>query len=139
MGDSKNHENKATRKSISLETKMQVIRRLDTSERQSHIGAAFNLATSSADSHRFLPSVQASSVDIAGKYRAITCSSFRGEKQKKTPLFGPRGTVPVIHRCRGTHSRNHRLFSVSSFFVSNRPALSSVKEENNQRKGPSTY
>ncbi|GFR17799.1 hypothetical protein TNCT_362941 [Trichonephila clavata] len=30
MGDSKKHENKVTRKIISLETKMQVIRRLDT-------------------------------------------------------------------------------------------------------------
>ncbi|GFW52305.1 hypothetical protein TNCV_2427521 [Trichonephila clavipes] len=45
MGDKK-HENKATRKSISLETKMQVIRRLDTGERQSQIGAALNLAAS---------------------------------------------------------------------------------------------
>ncbi|GFS90446.1 peptidoglycan recognition protein [Trichonephila clavipes] len=34
------------KKSISLETKMQVIRRLDTGERESQIGAAFNLATS---------------------------------------------------------------------------------------------
>ncbi|GFU27375.1 hypothetical protein TNCV_3906161 [Trichonephila clavipes] len=40
------HENKATRKSISLETKMQVIKRSDTYERQSQIGAALNLATS---------------------------------------------------------------------------------------------
>ncbi|GFY16551.1 hypothetical protein TNCV_735781 [Trichonephila clavipes] len=46
MGDNKNHENNATRKSISLEIKMQVIRGLDTSERQSHIGAALNLANS---------------------------------------------------------------------------------------------
>ncbi|GFX30528.1 hypothetical protein TNCV_3461791 [Trichonephila clavipes] len=46
MGDSKKHENKATRKSISLETKMQVIRRLETGERQYHIGAALNLANS---------------------------------------------------------------------------------------------
>ncbi|GFW20224.1 hypothetical protein TNCV_1855481 [Trichonephila clavipes] len=46
MGDSKKHKNKATRKSISVETKMQVIRRLDTGERQSQIGAALNLATS---------------------------------------------------------------------------------------------
>ncbi|GFS73396.1 hypothetical protein TNCV_1101331 [Trichonephila clavipes] len=46
MGASKNHENKATRKSISLETKMQVIGRLDTGERQFDIGAALNLTTS---------------------------------------------------------------------------------------------
>ncbi|GFV72945.1 hypothetical protein TNCV_1329531 [Trichonephila clavipes] len=46
MGDNKKHENKATRKSISLETKMQVIRRLDTGESQSQIGTALNLATS---------------------------------------------------------------------------------------------
>ncbi|GFV21960.1 hypothetical protein TNCV_4526461 [Trichonephila clavipes] len=46
MGDNKNHENNAIRKSISLETKMRVIRRLDTSECQSHIGAALNLANS---------------------------------------------------------------------------------------------
>ncbi|GFR18294.1 hypothetical protein TNCT_225241 [Trichonephila clavata] len=46
MGDSKKHENKATRKSISLETKIQVIRRLDTGEHQSQIRAALNLATS---------------------------------------------------------------------------------------------
>ncbi|GFQ83467.1 hypothetical protein TNCT_30481 [Trichonephila clavata] len=46
MGDNKKHENKATRKSISLETKMQVIRRLDTGESQSQIGAALNLETS---------------------------------------------------------------------------------------------
>ncbi|GFS98974.1 hypothetical protein TNCV_3896591 [Trichonephila clavipes] len=46
MSDNKKHENKETRKSISLETKMQEIRRLDTDERQSQIGAALNLATS---------------------------------------------------------------------------------------------
>ncbi|GFT43453.1 hypothetical protein TNCV_815051 [Trichonephila clavipes] len=46
MGDNKKHENKSTRKSISLGTKMQVIRRLDTSERQFQIGAALNLAAS---------------------------------------------------------------------------------------------
>ncbi|GFU60428.1 hypothetical protein TNCV_1578821 [Trichonephila clavipes] len=46
MGDSKKHESKATSKSISLETKMQVIRRLDTGERQSQISAALNLAAS---------------------------------------------------------------------------------------------
>ncbi|GFW24807.1 hypothetical protein TNCV_1960731 [Trichonephila clavipes] len=45
MGDNKKHQNKATRKSISLETKMQVIR-IDTGERQSQIGAALNLAAS---------------------------------------------------------------------------------------------
>ncbi|GFY35762.1 hypothetical protein TNCV_4841391 [Trichonephila clavipes] len=33
-------------KEFSLETKIQVIRRLDTGERQSQIGAALNLATS---------------------------------------------------------------------------------------------
>ncbi|GFT84515.1 hypothetical protein TNCV_3380241 [Trichonephila clavipes] len=38
--------NKATKKSISLETRMQVIRRLDTRERHSQIDAALNLATS---------------------------------------------------------------------------------------------
>ncbi|GFW40451.1 hypothetical protein TNCV_1020091 [Trichonephila clavipes] len=42
MGENKNHENKATRKSISLETKMQV----NTGERQSHIGASLSLANS---------------------------------------------------------------------------------------------
>ncbi|GFS85500.1 hypothetical protein TNCV_2793731 [Trichonephila clavipes] len=46
MTDNKNHENKATRKSISLETRMQVIRRSDTGERQSQIGAALDLAIS---------------------------------------------------------------------------------------------
>ncbi|GFX09608.1 hypothetical protein TNCV_2029741 [Trichonephila clavipes] len=46
MGNNKKHENKATRKSISLETKMQVIRRLDTGEHQSQISAALNLANS---------------------------------------------------------------------------------------------
>ena len=40
MGDNKKQEKKATRKSISLETKMQVIRRLDSGERQSQISAA---------------------------------------------------------------------------------------------------
>lgn len=46
MGDNEKQEKKATRKSISLETKMQVIRRLDSGERQSQISAALNLATS---------------------------------------------------------------------------------------------
>ncbi|GFX65360.1 hypothetical protein TNCV_3169071 [Trichonephila clavipes] len=46
MGGGKNHENKAARKSISLKTKMQVIRRLDSVERQSDIGSALNLANS---------------------------------------------------------------------------------------------
>ncbi|GFU27992.1 hypothetical protein TNCV_3153371 [Trichonephila clavipes] len=46
MGDNKKHENKAIRKSISLENKMQVSRRLNTGERQSEIGAALNLAAS---------------------------------------------------------------------------------------------
>ncbi|GFU49453.1 hypothetical protein TNCV_2308191 [Trichonephila clavipes] len=46
MGDNKKHENKATRKIIILETKMQVIRGLDTGERQSQMGAALNLAAS---------------------------------------------------------------------------------------------
>ena len=46
MGDNDKQEKKATRKNISLETKMQVIRRLDSGERQSHISAALNLATS---------------------------------------------------------------------------------------------
>ncbi|GFU06822.1 hypothetical protein TNCV_4353741 [Trichonephila clavipes] len=46
MGDNEKQEKKATRKSISLETKMQVIRRLDSGERQSQISAAMNLATS---------------------------------------------------------------------------------------------
>ncbi|GFT00657.1 hypothetical protein TNCV_3113821 [Trichonephila clavipes] len=46
MGDNKKPENKATRKSISLENKMQVIRRLDTGERHSIIGATLNLAVS---------------------------------------------------------------------------------------------
>ncbi|GFW26121.1 hypothetical protein TNCV_3396171 [Trichonephila clavipes] len=46
MGNNKNHENKDTSKSISLKTKVQVIRRLDTDERQSYIGAALNLENS---------------------------------------------------------------------------------------------
>ncbi|GFV80158.1 uncharacterized protein TNCV_1477201 [Trichonephila clavipes] len=46
MTDHKKHENKATSKSISLETRVQVIRRSDTGERQSQIGAGLNLATS---------------------------------------------------------------------------------------------
>ena len=46
MGDCKEKESKATRKSISLETKMQVLRRLDAGERQSDIGTALNLSTS---------------------------------------------------------------------------------------------
>lgn len=46
MGDNAKQEKIATRKSISLETKMQVIRRLDSGERQSQISAALNLATS---------------------------------------------------------------------------------------------
>ncbi|XP_071041230.1 putative CENPB DNA-binding domain-containing protein 1 [Parasteatoda tepidariorum] len=46
MGDSEKQEKKATSKSISLETKMQVIRRLDYGERQSQISAALNLETS---------------------------------------------------------------------------------------------
>ena len=46
MGDNEKQEKKATRKSISLETKMQVIRRLDSGEHQSQINAALNLATS---------------------------------------------------------------------------------------------
>ncbi|GFW51865.1 hypothetical protein TNCV_1187971 [Trichonephila clavipes] len=41
MGDNKKQE-----KEFSPETKMQVIRRLDTDERQSQMGAAFNLTTS---------------------------------------------------------------------------------------------
>lgn len=46
MGDNEKQEKKATRKSISLETKMQVIRRLDSGERQSQISSELNLATS---------------------------------------------------------------------------------------------
>ncbi|GFU70072.1 hypothetical protein TNCV_2752071 [Trichonephila clavipes] len=46
MIDNKKHENKATRKSIPLETRMQVIRRSDTGERQSQVGAALSLAIS---------------------------------------------------------------------------------------------
>ncbi|GFV75346.1 hypothetical protein TNCV_1481921 [Trichonephila clavipes] len=46
MTDNKKLENKATSKSISLETRMQVIRISNTGERQSQIGAALNLATS---------------------------------------------------------------------------------------------
>ena len=46
MGDNKKQEKKATRKSISLETKMQVIRRSDSGECQSQNSAALNLATS---------------------------------------------------------------------------------------------
>lgn len=46
MGDNEKQEKKATRKSISLETKMQVIRRLDSGERQFQISAALNLAPS---------------------------------------------------------------------------------------------
>ena len=39
MGDNKKQEKKATRKTISLEIKMQVIRRLDSDERQSQTRA----------------------------------------------------------------------------------------------------
>ena len=46
MGDCKEKGGKATRKSISLETKMQMLRRLDAGERQSDIGTALNLSTS---------------------------------------------------------------------------------------------
>ncbi|GFX28627.1 hypothetical protein TNCV_3336871 [Trichonephila clavipes] len=46
MSDDKKHETKSTSKSISLETKMQVIERLDTDKRQSQVGAALNLASS---------------------------------------------------------------------------------------------
>ena len=46
MGDNKKHEIKATRKSISLDTKMQVLRRLDAGERQTQIGTDLNLSTS---------------------------------------------------------------------------------------------
>ena len=46
MGDGKEKGSKATRKSISLKTKMQVLRRLDAGERQSDIGTALNLSTS---------------------------------------------------------------------------------------------
>ncbi|CAK9816146.1 Tigger transposable element-derived protein 1 [Anthophora plagiata] len=46
MSDNERQEKKATRKSISLETKMPVIRRLDSGERQSQISAVLNLATS---------------------------------------------------------------------------------------------
>ncbi|GFY24297.1 hypothetical protein TNCV_1013461 [Trichonephila clavipes] len=46
MCDNEKLEKKATRKIITLETKMQEIRRLDSGERQSQISAALNLATS---------------------------------------------------------------------------------------------
>lgn len=46
MGDNEKQEKKATRKSISLETKMQVIKRLESGERQSQISTALNLTTS---------------------------------------------------------------------------------------------
>lgn len=46
MYDNKTHENKATTKSISLETKMQVLRRLDSGERQCQIDVALNLSIS---------------------------------------------------------------------------------------------
>lgn len=46
MYNIRKHEKKVTRKSISLETKMQVIRRLDSGERQSQISASMNMATS---------------------------------------------------------------------------------------------
>ena len=46
MVDNKKHEIKATRKSISLDTKMQVLRRLDAGERQTQIGTDLNLSTS---------------------------------------------------------------------------------------------
>ncbi|GFW06351.1 hypothetical protein TNCV_38251 [Trichonephila clavipes] len=76
MGDNKNHENKATRKSISLETKMQVIKRLDTGEHQSHIGAALNLANSTIriivkNKEKVLLSVTATTTSSATR---ITCS-----------------------------------------------------------------
>ena len=46
MVDNKNQEKKSTRKVIFWETKMQVIRRLDSGECQSQISAALNLVTS---------------------------------------------------------------------------------------------
>ena len=46
MGDNKKQETKATRKNISVETKMQVIRSLYCGQRQSQMSAALNLATS---------------------------------------------------------------------------------------------
>ncbi|GFT18045.1 hypothetical protein TNCV_4837851 [Trichonephila clavipes] len=45
MGDNKKHGNRK-KEAFSLETKMQVIRRLDTGERQLQTGAALNLTTS---------------------------------------------------------------------------------------------
>lgn len=46
MGDCKEKESRATRKSILLETKMQVLRQLDAGEEQADIGTALNLSTS---------------------------------------------------------------------------------------------
>lgn len=46
MVDNTNHENKVARKKISLETKMQVLKRLDSGERQCQIADEFNLSTS---------------------------------------------------------------------------------------------
>ncbi|GFT50703.1 hypothetical protein TNCV_3963341 [Trichonephila clavipes] len=70
MSDNKKHENKATRKSLSLETKMQVIRRLDTDEPQSPIDAALNLATSTIRTtlnycHRQLQLRQAQQLELS--------------------------------------------------------------------------
>ncbi|XP_042909441.1 tigger transposable element-derived protein 1-like [Parasteatoda tepidariorum] len=76
MGDNEKKEKKATRKSISLETKMQVIGRLDSGERQSQISAALNLATSTIrailkNEEKILLSATATTSRSASR---ITCS-----------------------------------------------------------------
>ncbi|GFT09711.1 hypothetical protein TNCV_4948521 [Trichonephila clavipes] len=83
MGDSKKHENNALYKSISLETKMQVIRRLDTGERQSQNSAALNLATSTIRSslknkEKILSSVTATTASSASRI-----TRFRNNKMEE--------------------------------------------------------
>ncbi|GBM63726.1 hypothetical protein AVEN_95529-1 [Araneus ventricosus] len=51
-----------------------------------------------------------------------------GRESSFSSFVGSTWNLPVIPRCGGTHSRNHHLFSISSFFVSSRPALSSMGE-----------
>ncbi|GFY33926.1 hypothetical protein TNCV_4596341 [Trichonephila clavipes] len=91
-GDNKKkHENKATSESIALETKMQVIRRLDTDERQSEIGAALNLAAST------IRTILKNKVKILSSATATTTSSATGitrsrsntiEEMKNDFLYG---------------------------------------------------
>ncbi|GFV02466.1 hypothetical protein TNCV_1023941 [Trichonephila clavipes] len=74
MGDKK-HENKATRKSISLETKMQI----DTSERQSQIGATSNLA-------RIRKNTSSATATTTSSATGITCSKNNTVEEMKKRL-----------------------------------------------------